>query len=84
MLFVIKKEGAKMNIVKETRLKELMDAYPWLMDEVVKISDKFKMLNTPIGKMMLAKATLEDIAKKTGIDTDKIITKLLELIKTHG
>ena len=47
-----------MDITKETRLADLFAAYPWLKDEMTKISDKFKLLNSPLGKVMLKKATL--------------------------
>ena len=41
-----------MNITKDTKLKDILMEYPWIKDEIIKINDKFKMLNTPIGKVM--------------------------------
>ena len=38
-----------MEITKETKLSDLLDQYPWLKEELSKVNDKFKMLNTPIG-----------------------------------
>ena len=40
-----------MKIAKETKLTDLLDQYPWLKEEMSKINNKFKMLNTPMGKI---------------------------------
>jgi hypothetical protein len=72
-----------MNITKETKLKELLTEYPWLKDEIVKVNDKFRMLNTPMGKIMLGKADIAEMSKKSGMDADTIISKLTELIRNH-
>ena len=72
-----------MNITKETKLKELLTEYPWPKDEIVKVNDKFRMLNTPMGKIMLGKADIAEMSKKSGMDADTIISKLTELIRNH-
>ncbi len=72
-----------MNITRETKLKELLTEYPWLKDEIVKVNDKFRMLNTPMGKIMLGKADIAEMSKKSGMDADTIISKLTELIRNH-
>ena len=72
-----------MKIAKETKLSDLLDQYPWLKEEMPKINNKFKMLNTPMGKIMMGKATISEMSKKSGMDTDAIIGKLRELIETH-
>lgn len=72
-----------MNITKETKLKELLTEYPWLKDEIVKVNDKFRMLNTPMGKIMLGKADIAEMSRKSGMDADTIISKLTELIRNH-
>ena len=48
-----------------------------------KVNDKFKMLNTPMGKIMMGKATIAEMSKRSGIDADVIIGKISELIKAH-
>ena len=72
-----------MDITKETKLAELFAAYPWLKDEMTKISDKFKLLNSPLGKVMLKKATISEMSKKSGMDADVIIEKLNGMIAEH-
>lgn len=77
-------EEKMISITKDTKLIEILRAYPWLKDELIKVNEKFKLLNTPLGKIMVKKATISDMSKKSGIDTDKIILKLREMIASHG
>ena len=72
-----------MNITSETRLMDLLEQYPWLKEEALKISDRFKIVDTPIGRMMLKNATIADISKKAGIPEDEIISKITALIEAH-
>jgi hypothetical protein len=78
-----KEADADMNITKDTKLKDLLAEYPWLKDEITKVNDKFKMLNTPMGKIMLGKADISEMSKKSGMDAQQIISKLTELIQGH-
>ena len=78
-----KEADADMNITKDTKLKDLLAEYPWLKDEITKVNDKFKMLNTPMGKIMLGKADISEMSKKSGMDEQQIISKLTELIQGH-
>lgn len=72
-----------MQITRDTRLLDLINQYPWLKDELPKINEKFKMLNTPMGKIMVGKATIVEMSKKSGMDADTLIRKLLQLIGSH-
>lgn len=70
-------------ITAETRLSDLIAQYPWLKEEMVKVNEKFKMLSSPVGKMMMGKATIAEMSKRSGMEADLIINKLQELIKDH-
>ena len=72
-----------MEITKDTRLADLIAQYPWLKGEMAKVNEKFKMLNSPIGKMMMGKATIAEMSKKSGMETEAIIGKIKELIVKH-
>ena len=72
-----------MEITKETKLSDLLGQYPWLKEELSKVNDKFKMLNTPMGKIMMGKATIAEMSKRSGMDADVIIGKVSELIKAR-
>ena len=56
-----------MEITRETRLSDLINQYSWLKDELPKINEKFKMLNTPMGKIMMGKATIAEMSKKSSM-----------------
>ena len=73
-----------MNITRETKLAELLKEYPWLREEIVKVNEKFSMLNSPLGKVMEKKATIAEMSKKSGMDEDVLIEKLAELIRVHS
>ena len=72
-----------MDITEETRLSDLLGQYPWLKEELSKVNNKFKMLNTPMGKIMMGKATIAEMSKRSGMDADVIIGKVSELIKAR-
>ncbi len=72
-----------MEITKDTKLADLIAQYPWLKAEIVKVNEKFKMLNTPVGKIMLGKATIAEMSKKSGMEAEAIISKVKELINRH-
>lgn len=72
-----------MDINSNTKVADILSQYPWLLDELTKVSDKFKMAKTPMGKIMLKKATVADMSKKSGIDKNTLINKLNEIIHSH-
>ena len=73
----------EMEINKETKLSDLIAQYPWLKEEMAKVNEKFKMLNSPIGKIMMGKATIAEMSKKSGMEAEAIIGKIRELIENH-
>lgn len=72
-----------MNINGKTKVTDIMAQYPWLLDELIKVNSKFKMANTPIGRMMLKNATVADVSKKSGVDQDTILRELKKYIEAH-
>ena len=71
------------DINENTKIKELSEAYPWLIDEVKKLSDRAAKIPGPMIKMILAKATLKDIAGKVDESSDQLIEQLKELVIKH-
>ena len=69
-----------MNIDKNTKASETMAKYPWLLDELVKVSDKFQFAKTPIGSMMLKNRRPLGrrffIGLRRGLNPLKIFTRL--------
>ena len=72
-----------MVITKETRLKDILSDYTWMKDEIIKINDKFKLLNTPVGKVMIGKATVADMSMRSGMEADELIKRISGLIESH-
>lgn len=72
-----------MEITKETKLSDLIAQYPWLKEEMAKVNEKFKMLNSPVGKLMMGKATIAEMSKRSGMEMDVLIGRLNEIIENH-
>ena len=70
-------------ITAETRLSDLIAQYPWLKEEMVKVNEKFKMLSSPVGKLMMGKATIAEMSKRSGMEMDVLIGRLNEIIENH-
>ena len=72
-----------MKLTKETRLKDLLAAYPWLIDEAVKLDERFQALRSPLGRLLIAKADIAEASRRIGIDADTIIHAIEEMIRNH-
>lgn len=72
-----------MRLAKDTRLKDILAAYPWLIDEAVKIDGRFRALRSPLGRLLIAKADIAEASRRTGIDSDAIISAIEEMIQNH-
>ena len=73
-----------MEINSSTKLTDILDKYPWLPDELVKIDSRFKIIKTPFGKMMIKNATVADAVEKTGMSEETLRAELQKLIEKHG
>ena len=73
-----------MEINAQTKLTDILDKYPLLPDELAKLDGRFKIIKTPVGKMMIKNATIADAVKKTGLQEDVLIAELNKLIAAHG
>ena len=69
-----------MDITKETTVGALLGQYPWLKDELVKANEKFKLLDNPLLRGMIQKATLAFVGQKAGLDVDSLVRKITELV----
>ena len=72
-------EGSGM-ITGETKLEELFAQYSWLSGELALLNDKFKALSTPLGRVMLKKATIAELSKRGEMEERELIRKIEELI----
>ena len=70
-------------IDRNTGLKGLIEEYPWLKEELPRMNNKFKMINSPMGKMLMKKATIGEMSKRSGMEEGLLIEKIQNLIKEH-
>ena len=72
-----------MEINEQTKLKDILAVYPWLPDTLIQMDGRFKIINNPIGKMLIRTATVEDAAKKAGYPAGQVLEELNKLIARH-
>ena len=69
-----------MTINKDTKLDELIARFPWLKEEAIKLDDRAKVVNTPVGKVLLKKYTIEDVSKRTGVPVNEMLKRIETLV----
>ena len=67
----------------DTYLKDLIKVYPKLKEDMVKISENFKLLQTPLAAVMLPTVTLKKASERGEVELDTLIEKIKEIIKTY-
>lgn len=67
-----------------TKLTDILNKYPWLPDALEKLDGRFKIIKTPVGKMMIRNMTLSDMSKKINFPENDIINKLKQMIADHN
>lgn len=72
-----------MEVTGDTRLRELMERYPWLLDEAVKIEPKFRLLNTLPGRLLVRRATITGLSEKSGLSVEEIVDNINRMIREH-
>ena len=72
-----------MEINENTKLIEILNAYPWLEDEVVKLDEQFKIIKTPFGKMMAKKLTVKDACEMGKVSMEDLMNQLNQMIEEH-
>lgn len=70
-----------MELNRDTKLKDVLSAYPGLKPRLAEISPKFSLLNSPLGKVMMSRVTLSDMSQKSGMDINSLIDKIRRLIE---
>jgi len=76
--------GAKLFPLKgETKLSDLLAIYPWLKAELPSINPAFKMLQTPLARIMISKATVSMMSERSQMPMDELIAAIEAKIKAH-
>lgn len=72
-----------MNIQSDTKISDILSTYPWLKQQLIEMNPKFKKLDSPMAKVLLKRATVQDACKKFNTTPDKVIGKLRNIIEEH-
>ena len=73
-----------MEITKDTKIVDIMNEYEWLIDQAKKEYPELEQVDTPFGRMMAKKLTLEGAAKMANVDVDEIINEIKSFIENHN
>ncbi len=72
-----------MEFTKDTRLLDILDAYPWIKEELPKKDSRFALLDSALGRMFLKKATIGDLSKKADIPAEFLMEELQRMLDEH-
>lgn len=72
-----------MEINERTKLKAILAAYPWLPEALIQMDGRFRIINSPIGKLLIRTATVGDAAQKAGYPAGQVLDELQKLIAKH-
>lgn len=67
-------------INENTLLKDIFARYPTLKEKMPEINEKFKMLSTPLARIMLPKATIKMASERANIPIDFLIAEIKKRI----
>ena len=76
-------KGKTMEINEKTKLKDILAAYPWLPEALIQMDERFKIINNPIGRLLIRTATVGDAAQKAGYPASQVLDELQKLIAKH-
>ncbi len=71
-------------VTPETRLKDLLALCPALKAELPKIDPAFKMLNTPLARVMIPKATVSMMSERSGMPLPELIAAIEKELRKGG
>lgn len=72
-----------MTMTEKTKVADILDAYPWLSEELPKHDERFAVLNTFAGKLMVRTMTIADVSRIAGTPAQELIEELEEILKKH-
>ena len=67
----------------ETKLSDLLAAYPWLKGELPSINSAFKMLQTPLARIMISKASVSMMSERSQMPMGELIAAIEAKIKAR-
>ncbi len=68
---------------ENTKLKDILAAYPWLPEELIRRDARFKKINSPLVRGLIQRFTVADAAKYTGYDAELLLSEFRKLIEAR-
>ena len=68
---------------ENTVLIKIFEAYPWLGDVLPKMDKRAAIINTPMGKMLMKRNTVADLAKLSGYPAEKLLERLRREVERY-
>jgi len=69
------------DITADTFIKDIFADYPALKDQMEEISPKFKMLKTPLARLLLSKVTIKIASERTGLEVADLLAEIKNRIR---
>ena len=73
----------KITVTAETRITEILAAYPWLPDELIRLDERARLMNTFAGRMLIRKSRVADVSRMTGKSVEELLSRLKQTIAAH-
>ena len=70
----------KITVTEQTKLPEILEAYPWLPEALIKLDKQFEKLNSPLVRMLIKRSTVADVCKRFGVSAEELIGQLSALV----
>ena len=71
-------------ITPDTKLKTLLKQYPFLKKRLVEIASAFRMLQSPLGKLIVSRADVNMMSERSGVPLDRLIEGINAIIKDEA
>ena len=71
------------NVTSESKYMDLLNEYPLLKTDLVRLNPKFTFLVTQMGKISLWEANLEEVSEHAEMSVDETVSLFQELIDSY-
>ena len=70
-------------VTSESKYMDLLNEYPLLKTDLVRLNPKFTFLVTQMGKISLWEANLEEVSERAEMSVDETVSLFQELIDSY-
>ncbi|AMK15387.1 hypothetical protein [Methanobrevibacter olleyae] len=70
-------------VTRETKYMDLLNEYPLLKTDLVRLNPKFTFLVTQMGKISLWEANLKEVSEKAKMNVDDTVNLFKDLIDSY-